>query len=127
MATKNVLVIEDNADSRHMYKNALEMENYRVTTAADGPSAFAELEKKELPDLIMLDLSLPGMSGPAILNAIRKAPNLKNLKVLVVSGWENIASLAAEAGADGYLKKPFNLDCLYQSVSDHISLRPQSV
>ena len=68
--TKRVLVIEDEPDLRSTLQFNLKSENYKVTTASDGASALAEISKN-IPDLILLDLMLPDMSGLEICKKIR--------------------------------------------------------
>ena len=80
-----VLLVEDNADTREMYASFLGAEGFRVLEAEDGLQALCQLAG-EKPDLMLLDLGLPRLSGVQVLRAIRQQPRLADLPVVVVSG-----------------------------------------
>lgn len=109
MADLRVLVIEDNADARILYRQALETEGCLVNEAKDGLEALRLLSKGELPDLILLDLSMPNMGGAEFMDAMRAREYLARIKIIVVSGWDDVRARATELGAWDYLRKPFEL------------------
>jgi CheY-like chemotaxis protein len=117
---KRVLVVEDNADLRLYISLVLKRENYEVLQANSGIDALELLETSECPDLILVDLSMPHMSGMEFLTKIKIHPKCPNTKTVIVSGWDDLELRAKEAGAHGYVKKPMNLDSLITEVRRHI-------
>jgi DNA-binding response OmpR family regulator len=117
---KKILIIEDSIDTRVLYKKALEMEDYQVSMVGSGQEAIEHL-KSERPDLLLLDLSLPEMSGEELLQIIRSNADWATLKVIVVSGWDNLKTRAREIGANGCIRKPFELSKLYEEVDRFLS------
>ena len=116
--TKRVLVIEDEPDLRSTLEFNLKSENYKVTTASDGGSALAEISKN-IPDLILLDLMLPDMSGLEICKKIRgESFNDKvSIIMLTAKGEEVDRVVGFELGADDYVVKPFSVRELMLRVS----------
>ena len=103
--TPRVLVVDDSVEARQMTRRALESDGFAVEEAEDGASAL-ELLRDRPPDLVLLDLAMPGMSGLEVLTQIRR---LGTLPVMVLSGRgeESERVLALEVGADDYVVKPF--------------------
>jgi len=106
-APATILVVDDDETFTDLVTTLLEGEGHRVIAASDGDSALAAVEK-DAPDLIVLDLELPGMSGLEVLNRLR--PRL-TVPIMVVSGHEAETErvLAFDLGADDYVVKPFLL------------------
>jgi two-component system, OmpR family, alkaline phosphatase synthesis response regulator PhoP len=108
---EHILVVEDEAHLAAGIKYNLLAEGYRVTTAADGPSAIKVLTATPCDvDLMVLDLMLPGMSGYAVCEALRARD--RNLPVLILSA-RTLAedrTRGFDVGANQYLTKPFDLD-----------------
>ena len=113
---KRVLVVDDEPAIRALVVASLADASYQVATAANGPSALASLEA-DLPDLILLDLALPGMSGKDILGSLRSNPRTAAIPVLLLTGSEPPAG----AAADGVLPKPFTPAVLRDSVATFIA------
>jgi CheY-like chemotaxis protein len=118
--SKTILVVEDNPDFRRVFSKALELEHYDVLEAADGTEAFDLLKNSACPDLILLDLSMPNMNGAEFLKRLRDTPKCSKAKVVVLSGWDNLAVRARDLGADGYIPKPVDLGGLYEEVRRHL-------
>ena len=114
-----ILILEDNVDTRDLYKLALETEGHKVELAGGGGEALTYLQNNPAPELILLDLSMPGMGGAEFVDRLKGNADWKNIKVVVISGWDNLQNKAAELGAVGYLKKPFDLSKLYSEVEKH--------
>ncbi len=108
-ARYRVLVIEDDADIRELIRYNLADEGFAVDEAADGPQALDRMQRR-MPDLVVLDLMLPGMPGLDICRRIRSAPATAQLPVLIVTakGTEVDRVLGLEMGADDYVVKPFS-------------------
>ncbi len=104
--TTTVLVVEDNADLAFGLKTALEFDGYDVVVAADGPSGLDRARTLE-PDMIVLDLMLPGMNGYQVLKAIRGDDLDVPVLILTALGEEADKVLGFNIGADDYVTKPF--------------------
>jgi len=103
---KRVLIVEDDHFLSDLYRSVLEGEGYLVSQAFDGLEGIANASK-ELPDLILLDLVLPELSGLEVLKKIKSSPNGKSLKVVILSNIkdEEIIASATQMGAEGYIVK----------------------
>jgi two-component system phosphate regulon response regulator PhoB len=108
-ADKTVLICEDDPNLRTLVRLALGDDDYRFFEAPDGPSGLALAERTD-PDLIVLDLMLPGRSGLDVLRELRNGDNFAETRVIVISAWSDSDAAAIEAGADRFLAKPFDPD-----------------
>jgi class 3 adenylate cyclase/CheY-like chemotaxis protein len=104
-----ILVVDDTANNVKLLKDLLTMKGYAVVTASSGPEGLEQIEK-ERPDLVLLDVMMPGMNGYDVCRRIRENPATGILPVIMVTaldpGPERIKGL--EAGADDFLTKPIN-------------------
>jgi two-component system phosphate regulon response regulator PhoB len=110
MSEIRILVIEDERDILSMIQLRLESQGFVVVTAESGELALRWMAEHE-PDLIILDLMLPGINGLEVLKQIRNNQNIAKVPILIVSalGGENDVIVGLELGADDYLIKPFNM------------------
>ncbi len=109
MASERVLLIEDDAAIAAGLRLSLSLEGYEVVTAADG-EAGCRLAIDDPPDLVLLDIMLPGMHGLEVLRRLRAVdPDLPVL-ILTARGEESDKVLGLQLGADDYISKPFNLE-----------------
>lgn len=118
MTKKIILIIEDEADMREMVRLRLEMEGFDVLTADSGESGLAEaLEHR--PDLVLLDLMLPVMSGLEVLCKIKAERTVVRTAILIVSalGKESDIIVGLEMGADDYVTKPYNIGVLLARIN----------
>ena len=115
--TIRILVVEDHPTMRGAMRLVLEGEGFDISEAADGDAALESIER-ERPDLVFLDLNIPGTSGPDVLTAIRGEPATSSVRVIVVTatGEEGRADALA-LGADGYFTKPFSPAALLETVA----------
>jgi two-component system phosphate regulon response regulator PhoB len=106
---KHVLIIEDDKDIVELVRYNLEKEDFRVTAVQDGLNGLAQV-KKSPPDLLLLDLMLPKLSGLEICKEIRRDPSLNRLPILMLTarGEEADRVVGLELGADDYVTKPFS-------------------
>lgn len=118
--TPCILIVEDDADSRALYRRALEAEDYDVMTEANGTLALQKLAAGVTPHLILLDLTMPEMSGNDFFAQLKELPNAASIKVILVSGITDIATRAKELGADGYIRKPIELRTFHREVKKHL-------
>ncbi len=106
MARERVLVVDDEPTVREVVQHYLEREGYRVHVATDGPGALAALAA-ETPDLIVLDLMLPGVDGLDVCRQVRAA-GATPIIMLTAKGHESDRIVGLELGADDYVVKPFS-------------------
>lgn len=104
-----ILVVDDEEPIQELLKFNLENEGYNVLTAFDGPAALKIIEEKR-PDLVVLDVMLPGMDGLEVCNQLRQNQKFRDLPVIMLTakGEEIDKVLGLELGADDYLTKPFS-------------------
>jgi DNA-binding response OmpR family regulator len=113
-AAKTILICEDDTNLRTLVRLALG-DGYRYYEAPDGPSGL-ELARRIHPDMIVLDLMLPGRSGLDVLAALRADDELAKTPVIVMSAWSHSNEAAVQAGADRFVPKPFDPDELRDAV-----------
>ena len=118
-----ILVVDDDQDFRTGLRIALEMKGYQVEECSNGEEALAKLSEKA-PLLVLLDLQMPVMNGREMLQRMRATPELKDVPVVIISGfgfeWE-----AELMGAQGYIGKPFESQELEATIAN--LLRPKLV
>src|SRR5262245_60929782 len=109
MRKPTLLVIEDDPDIVEVVRYNLEREGFRVLVASAGDAGLAEARRAP-PDLVVLDLMLPGLDGLAVCRALRADPATAALPVLMLTakGEETDVVVGLEMGADDYLTKPFS-------------------
>lgn len=116
----SILVAENHASIRETIATVLSMEGYRVVQAVDGAEVLAVLAY-HVPDLLLLDLSMPRVDGWEVMHAVRaQAPRFP---VVIMSATLHAPTIAAELGADGCLIKPFNVQALLDTVALHTASR----
>ena len=110
-----VIVVEDDPDVRDLLAALLELKGYSVLLAADGREALERLAAAEpLPGLILLDATMPGMSGIDFRAAQESDPRLAGLPIVVMSADPEIREIAARLRAVAFLKKPIATDALLE-------------
>jgi len=104
-----ILVVDDQAPNRELLRDMLERYGHTIFTAHSGESAL-EILRSEAIDIILLDLSMPGMGGKQVLAEVKSNENWRATPVIVISGHQEMANVVEciELGADDYLFKPFN-------------------
>jgi DNA-binding response OmpR family regulator len=117
---KKILVVDDGTGYVLALKMRLEASNYGVITAFDGKEAIEKLEKFE-PDLAILDLRLPKISGHKVCKHIKTTPSLSKIPVIIMTGSpkidEKVKSLGVDR-ADAYFQKPFNIEELLSKIKE---------
>jgi CheY-like chemotaxis protein len=114
-----IMVVDDEPDILAMVEMILNRKGYEAILAEGGAEAL-ELLKKTKPDLILLDLMMPGMDGTEFLRRLRSDENLKDIPVIVVSVRSTIEKESREAMelADDYITKPIDLPTLYTAIEE---------
>ncbi|MFA6003027.1 MAG: ATPase, T2SS/T4P/T4SS family [Elusimicrobiota bacterium] len=108
-APPRVLIVDDNPDNRILVRDSLRSENYALCEAVDGEDALRRISEQK-PDLVLLDLMMPGMDGFAVVKALRSQPATNSLPIIVITAMNEAESqvLSLELGANDYMTKPFN-------------------
>ncbi len=109
MPTDKIMVVDDEAYIVELVKFNLEKEGYQVVVAYDGLKAL-DMVRKELPDLILLDIMIPSMDGLEVCRLLKQDPTYKTIPIIMLTakGEELDTILGLEMGADDYIKKPFS-------------------
>ncbi|HEX9287738.1 MAG TPA: MASE1 domain-containing protein [Thermoanaerobaculia bacterium] len=114
---RRVLVVDDNADARDAMRFLLEDEGHEVRSAGDGPGAIEEA-RSFLPEVVLLDIGLPGMDGYEVARALRAVPGCERASIVAVSGYGQAEDRARSrvAGFDEHLLKPVSPERLLEIV-----------
>jgi CheY-like chemotaxis protein len=120
-----ILLIEDNPQNRYLARFLLEGRGHEVVQAATGPLGL-ELASKLKPDLIILDIQLPGMDGHAVARELKRDPQLQPIPIIAVTSYAMAGDRerCLAAGAEGYIEKPINPESFVAEVERF--LRPAS-
>jgi CheY-like chemotaxis protein len=115
-ADRRILIVEDHPTMREAMRLVLEGEGFVIEEAADGESALASIHGSP-PDLLFLDLNIPGTPGTGVLEVVRSDPACADVRVIVVTAaGEESRAEAMRLGADEYFTKPFSPTALLQTV-----------
>jgi CheY-like chemotaxis protein len=113
-----ILIVEDHPTMREAMRLVLEGEGFQIEEAPDGDEALAVVQR-DRPDLVLLDMSIPGTPGPDVLSAVKGDPTTADVRVIVVTAsGEEGRSAAIAGGADHYFTKPFSPIALLQAVEE---------
>lgn len=114
---KNLLLIEDEEDIAALIKLQADISGYKLHVETDGINGYRAIER-EKPDLVILDLMLPGMNGLDICRKMKHNPDLKSIPVVILSAKNEELDmvLGLELGADDYVPKPFSPKVLFSRV-----------
>jgi len=114
---KRILLIEDEEDIAALIKLQAEMSGYKLHVEVDGLNGYRAIER-EKPDLVILDIMLPGQNGFDVCRKMKSHPDLKNIPVIILSakGEELDVILGLELGADDYVSKPFSPKVLFSRI-----------
>lgn len=114
-----ILVIDDDLGILDAIKLLLKEFDYDVTTASDGKAAY-DL-KEVLPDLILLDIWMSGVDGRDVCAHLKGQKETKHIPIIMFSANKDTENIAREAGADGFINKPFDMHMLLKKISQHIA------
>jgi CheY-like chemotaxis protein len=116
-----ILVIEDNEQNLYLVTFILEKHGYRVEAAREGQEGVSRAGAL-LPDLILLDIQLPGMDGYAVAQRLRENPALSAVPIVAVTSYAMAGDRdrALAAGCTGYIEKPINPETFLQQVEQHL-------
>jgi len=117
---KKILIVEDEKDILELLLCVFDdSRDYRTLSATDGEQAL-KLVRVDNPDIILLDIQLPRLNGYEVCKSVKSDPNMSHIKVLMLSGMAQNSDRqkAQEAGADGYIAKPFSSIELLEKVEE---------
>jgi two-component system cell cycle response regulator DivK len=119
MNAKRILIVEDNERNLKLVRDLLEVMGYRVVAATSGEEALP-LAQREPPDLVVMDIGLPGMDGIAALRALRADPRTQDVPVIAVTAsvMQTERVTIMQAGFDGYMGKPIHVRGFLALVQD---------
>ena len=117
-----VLVVEDEVHILRLIKIILEKQQYQVETALSGEDALNYLQRGERPDLILLDILMPGIDGLSVLRTIKSTADLKDIPVVMLTALaqENVVVQGIKLGAKDYIRKPFHPSDLSKRLAKHL-------
>ena len=115
---KKILLVEDNEDNRDMLSRRLERKGFVVTLAVDGQDGMNKA-KEELPDIILMDMSLPVMDGWEATKALKESSDTENIPVIALTAhaMSSDREQAIEAGCDDYDTKPVDFKRLLEKIA----------
>ncbi len=125
MTPVRILMIEDNPQNRYLATFLLNARGWQVLQAEDGPSGIA-MAAREAPDLVLLDIQLPGMDGYAVAQALRACKTLPHLPIVAVTSYAmpGDRERCLESGCDGYIEKPIDPTTFADEVAGFLGKRP---
>jgi len=117
--TKKILVVDDEPNIVLSLEFLMKQQGYAVRSAVDGDSAMKEVER-DPPDIVLLDVSMPGRSGFEVCEAIRANPAWNQMRILIVTGKgrDEDRERGLSLGADGYVIKPFETQDIVAKVKE---------
>jgi CheY-like chemotaxis protein len=119
MNDKCVLVCEDDEGITDIAQIVLESRGYNVIIQNDSTGVYNRIAEVK-PDLILLDLWMPGLSGEEITRQLKADPQTKHIPIIIMSANKDTAQIAREAGAEAFLAKPFDIVALENIVEVHL-------
>lgn len=121
MAEKCILVIEDNELNMKLFKTLLEIGNYQVLEAINAETGI-QLTRKHRPDLVLMDIQLPGMDGLSATRIIKEDSAIKDIPVVAITSYamQGDEQKAIEAGCAGYMSKPIDTRSFVETISQFL-------
>ena len=119
--SKTILVVEDQEDNRRIMRDLFTSNGYKVIEAVTGEEGMTAAETHR-PNLILMDVQLPGMDGYEATRRIKANPNLRHIPIIVVTSYALSGDdvKAFEAGGDGYVSKPFSPRELLAKIREYL-------
>jgi DNA-binding response OmpR family regulator len=121
MHKNRILIVDDEPDLVETLQTRLEQENFECLIAYDGNSAL-ELARKEAPDLIILDLMLPGLDGYKVSRLLKFQEELMHIPIIMLTARDKSEDrlLGEQTGADYYMTKPFSMEKLVAKIKEFL-------
>jgi two-component system sensor histidine kinase ChiS len=124
-STINILIVDDEPVNRQVFANYLSLHHYGITQVSNGLEALALLESGFKPDLVLLDVMMPRLTGYEVTRKIREAWQANELPILLLSAKNQVSDLVVglEVGANDYLTKPISKDELLARIKTHLNIQ----
>lgn len=124
MSASVILYVEDNHANRELVKRILEVEGYTVLEAVDGEQGL-NLAEQHKPDLILMDINLPEMDGYTVTAKMREMDGLRHIPIIALTAnvMRGDREKSLNAGCDGYIRKPINIDQLPEQVAHFLEAK----
>jgi len=121
MSNRTILVIEDNALNMKLVKSLLKIGNYTILEAEDAETGI-QLAQEHKPDLILMDIQLPGIDGLTATQILKKDQAINGTPIVALTShaMEGDEQKARDAGCDGYISKPIDTRAFLQSIENHL-------
>jgi two-component system cell cycle response regulator DivK len=121
---KRILVIEDQEDNRQIVRDLMAASGYELIEATTGEEGIAAAAR-ERPDLILMDIQLPGIDGYEVTRRIKANPQLKSIPIIAVTSYalSGDDKKAFAAGCDGYVTKPYSPRLLLAKIREYLSAK----
>ena len=118
----SILYIEDNQDNRKLVKRVLQAAGFHVHGVADGPTGFEYLQT-HTPDLILMDIHLPGTDGYTLTRQLRQSEQFAAVPIITLTAnvTKEDEQKSQEAGANGFIHKPINVDSLPDQIRTYLA------
>ncbi len=119
-----ILYVEDNSDNRKLVRRVLEVEGYNVVEATNGFEALERLEHQPI-DLALMDINMPDMDGYTLTSKIKAMPQFATMPIVAVTAnvMRGDRERSLQAGCDGYIQKPIDIDNLSMQIERFLSMR----
>ncbi|HEY2346885.1 MAG TPA: response regulator [Xanthomonadaceae bacterium] len=123
--TQRILIVDDNPTNLKLASSVLELEGYEVAQAVDAEQAAGMLQEL-VPDLILMDLSLPGKDGLTLTRELKANARFKDVPIIALTAFAMLGDeqKAREAGCDGYITKPIDTREFPLTVAAHLRMKP---
>ena len=119
-----ILYVEDNSDNRKLVRRVLEVEGYLVVEATNGFEAMERLQGQPI-DLALMDINMPDMDGYTLTSKIKAMPQFARMPIVAVTAnvMRGDRERSLQAGCDGYIQKPIDIDNLSQQIERFLMMR----
>jgi DNA-binding response OmpR family regulator len=118
--SNKILVCDDDESIGEVLKIMLESDGFEVMGLQNGKGIQKKVEQFD-PNLILLDIWMPGIDGKEITKLLKENPATRNIPIILISALNDTSKIAMECGADGFLTKPFDMHHLLSTVRSHLA------
>tara|TARA_B100001750_G_C15510148_1_gene603068 strand:- start:1636 stop:2037 length:402 start_codon:yes stop_codon:yes gene_type:complete len=126
LMSHKIMIVEDNELNMKLFNDLLEAHGYKTVTTRDGTKAV-DIAMAEKPDLILMDIQLPEVSGLDITRQIKDNDELKSIPIIAITAFamKGDEDKIRECGCNGYVSKPISITTFIETVRDHLEQKEQ--